>query len=404
MIEKWNRFAPFGLAIVFTSVPLFPAFITLTNVQFPGVSVVPLPLALVVLSAMVALGVWAVPALLAPPRVRAPLARPLFALVAAAIVSALLGFNPRDGFIFITIFSLGIAWHIGLMRFYDDPHCARATYWSYFLSAIAAFVAAVAMVVTRMPAAQYAIVNGRAVGTFVLPGELAGYAIVVLPIAYAMMRVARERALRIVAAVTLVLGSLAMLLTFSRTGWVGLACGMAFFIAASSRERRRGGAVAVAVVLAALALVLVTFNERHNPSENYTRLAIWQAAIGAIDRFPLTGAGPFGFSHLYPFVRLPDGDPTAFHAHSMYLTFFAELGIVGFSALCWLLVAFAWELRRRLAVATPAARTLALAVTAGIVGGLVQGLIDTVTVFIFGLLLPMLALALAAARSGSVDA
>ena len=195
-----------------------------------------------------------------------------------------------------------------------------------------------------------------------------------------------------------------MVMTFSRTGWVGLSCAIAFYVALQARERKAGALRAGAIVLAAVIVVALMFNERHNPSENYTRISIWQAAVGAIDRFPLTGAGPFGFSHLYPLVRLPDGDETAFHAHSLYLTFLAELGIIGFSAFVWILWAFAMEMRRRIAAASPAARTLGLAIAAGLVGTLVQGLIDTVSVIIFGLLLPMLALALAAARYGSVNA
>jgi len=47
---------------------------------------------------------------------------------------------------------------------------------------------------------------------------------------------------------------------------------------------------------------------------------------------------------------------------------------------------------------------LTTAIVAGVVGALVQGLIDTVSVVIFGLLLAMLALALASARSGVGDA
>ena len=50
------------------------------------------------------------------------------------------------------------------------------------------------------------------------------------------------------------------------------------------------------------------------------------------------------------------------------------------------------------------ASLLTSAIAAGVVGALVQGLIDTVSVVIFGLLLPMLALALATARSGTGDA
>lgn len=404
MIERWQRGAPFALGIAFACVPLFPAFITLTNVQFPGVSVVPLPLMLAVLGLMFVLAAWASVDLFLPPRTPVPLAAAMIAWWLSSMFSALTGLNPHDGAIFIAILGLGMIWHTGVIRHYSSPGAARAIYWTYLLSAIVACVLAIGMVLARVPAAQYAIANGRAVGTFVLPGELAGYLILLLPISYALMRVAKERGLRIAAGVALVLGAVAMAMTFSRTGWVGLACAIATFVALSSRERRRGAAVAAAIVICGVILVLLFFNERHNPSENYTRISIWQAAIGTIDRFPLTGVGPFGFSHLYPYVRLPDGDATAFHAHSLYLTILAELGIVGFSAFAWMLLAFAREMRRRLAQAGVAERTLGLAIAAGLVGTLVQGLIDTVSVVIFGLLLPMLALALAATRSGTVDA
>ena len=195
-----------------------------------------------------------------------------------------------------------------------------------------------------------------------------------------------------------------MILTFSRTGWVGLAAGIAFWIVLRSNARRARVVQGIAIVLAAVAIVLLTFNEHHNPSENYTRISIWQAALGVIERFPLTGVGPFGFSKIYPFVRLPDGDPTAFHAHSLYLTFLAELGIVGFLAFCWVIWSFAREWFRRFRALPAQASLLTSAIAAGVVGALVQGLIDTVSVVIFGLLLPMLALALATARSGTGDA
>ncbi len=404
MIQRWNAFAPIGFAIAFACVPFFPSFITFTHVQFPGVSVVPLPMALAVLALMLVLAVWAVGSTFIGPRVEIPLARPLIAWWCACMLSAVIGLNPHDGVIFICIFGLSAIWHGANMRYYDTPGAARAIYWAYLLSAIIACAVAVGMVIARVPANLYAIANGRAVGTFVLPGELAGYAIVLLPLSYALATVAKERALRITAWVALVIGAIAMVLTFSRTGWIGLACAIGFFVAVRSQQRRRGAAAAAAIVFAALAVVLLMFNERHNPSENYTRISIWQAALGAIDRFPLTGVGPFGFSHLYPLVRLPDGDETAFHAHSMYLTFLAELGIIGFSAFLWTLWAFATEMRRRLATASPDARMLGLAIAAGLVGTLVQGLIDTVSVIIFGIFLPMLALALAAARTGTVDA
>jgi O-antigen ligase len=178
---------------------------------------------------------------------------------------------------------------------------------------------------------------------------------------------------------------------------MGFAAAVAFLVAVRTRH---GARAAAAVVIAGIAVVLLLFNAHHDPSEDYTRLSIWQAAVQIIDRFPLTGVGPFNFSRLYAIVRAPDADPTAFHAHSLYLTFFAEFGILGVTSVAWLFWRFGAELRRRLASASDARALLALSVTAGLIGVAVQGLIDTVSVVIFGLWMPTLALALAAAGRG----
>jgi putative inorganic carbon (hco3(-)) transporter len=399
-----DRIGVLASIVAWASIPFFPSFITLTKVAFPGVSIVPLPLAMALLGAMVVLAVVAIVMLAMPPRRKPALLYPLLAWLGAVILALVLGLNPRDGAVFVFIFILAIIWHAHIERFYDLPGMARGIWWAYLLSGTLACVLAIVMVRTRIPAQQYTIANGRAVGTFVLPGELAGYLLFFLPIAYALGRTAKSVALRALAWIGLAGGAGAMLLTFSRTGWVGLAAGVAFMIAARSHNGRARYVQGGAIVLAALAMVALFFNEHHNPSENYTRISIWQAAIGVIDRFPLTGVGPFGFSKIYPLVRLPGGDATAFHAHSMYLTFLAELGIVGFLAFCWVIWSFTREWYRRVQKLTPQTSLLATAIAAGVAGALVQGLIDTVSVVIFGLLLPMLAVALAAARSGTGDA
>ncbi|HTV92542.1 MAG TPA: O-antigen ligase family protein [Verrucomicrobiae bacterium] len=398
-----NRLQLTATAIAFASIPFFPSFITLTNVAFPGVSVVPPPVAIALLCAMLVLAVVASLALIQPPRVMPVLVPPLLVWLAAIVLSLVLGLNLRDGTVFVLIYALTIIWHAHTDRYYTLPGMAQTIWWAYLVSGLLACVVAIAMVVTRTPAVQYTIANGRAVGTFVLPGELAGYLLFLLPIAYALARCARSAALRTIAWVTLGIGAVTMVLTFSRTGWVGLAAGIAFLIVLQARSGRARFVQGAAIVAAAVAIVLLLFNEHHNPSENFTRLSIWQAALGVIDRFPLTGVGPFGFSKIYPFVRLPDGDATAFHAHSMYLTFLAELGIVGFLAFCWVIWCFAREWYRRVHNSSQTA-LLASGIAAGVVGALVQGLIDTVSVVIFGLLVPMLALALAAARHGTGDA
>jgi O-antigen ligase len=391
------RIQPLLSAIGFACIPIFPSFITLTNVAFPGVSIVPRWFALALILTMVVVAGVMIAAMLQRPRTRVTLQLPMLTLLAAALLSLAAGLNFRDGSVFLVVVMMIVLWHAHIDRFGDRPGYLRAVWWAYLTTGALACLAAVTMVLSREPASLYRIANGRAVGTFVLPGELAGYCIFLVPIAYAVARESGDRALRAAAWIACACGGAALLLSFSRTGWVGLAVAIGTLVALRSP---RGGIVrAAAVVVAVLVVVALFFNEHHNPSENYTRLSIWQAAAGVIDRFPLTGVGPFGFSKIYPFVRLPDGDATAFHAHSLYLTFFAELGVVGLLAFLWFLYSYARAIAGRLQTAAPASGFVATAIAAGVAGCLVQGLIDTVSVVIFGLLFPMLALSLVVARS-----
>ena len=392
-----RRLLPAAFAFTYFVVPLFPPFITLTAVTIPGVSLVPQSFAIVLLAIMACIAIYALTMLAQKPVERPPTFWPLLGWVGAALFSSVLGFNPAGGLLFIGIFGLGVVWHLTLLRYYREPGVSRAIFWSYLISGALASLAAIVMVIARVPADQYTIGHGRAIGTFILPGELAGYEIVFLPLAFALARVSANRALRMLAWCALVLGLGALALTFSRAGWMGFAAAVAFLAFASGRVRRR---YAPLILLGGLAAVLIVFNAHHNPAENYTRLSIWQAGIEIVRRFPLTGVGPFDFARIYPLVRMPDGDLTAFHAHSFLLTIFAEMGIVGVIAVIAAWWRFGTELSRQLRGATFANTLLALAIAAGLAGTLVQGLIDTVSVVIFGLWLPSMALALAVAEHG----
>jgi O-antigen ligase len=387
---------PAALAAVYAAVPLFPSFISLTSVAYPGVSLVPPAIVYGVLGFCVLLAIYAAAMLTAFPRPGGqPLLMPMLAWFGASMASALLGFDPRAGVLFVCIFGLGIAWHCSIVRFFGDRHAAQAIFWSYLVSGTAAAGAATLMVLTHRPANLYAIGHGRAIGTFILPGELAAYLVIFIPVAYGIARTASTSALRAMGWTAVAVGAIALYETHSRAGWMGFAAAAAFFVAANMRGKRYGLIAAGGVIAAGLLAVVLAFNVRHNPSEDYTRIAIWQAAEQIIDRFPLTGVGPFDFERLYALVHVPDADAVAFHAHSLYLTFFAELGIVGLSAFLWNLWSLARQLWERIPRATPRSALLALAVAAGLTGVAVQGLIDTMSVVIFGLWMPTMGLALA---------
>lgn len=384
------RLAPLVLGAAFFLIPLFPAFITLTGAGVPGVSVLAKPLALALLALACSIAVYFAFVLAATRGPREPTIIPLATFPAAATVAALLGLDARAGALFIAILASGVMWHAAILRFFRTPHVASAIYGSFLASGALAAATAVVMVLTKTPAGLYTVGHGRAIGTFIVPGELAGYLIVYVPFAFALALDGPMR-LRNLARIGLVAGTTAFVLTFSRAGWVGMAAAVAFFV--FMLQGRRGARYAIAVAgIATVALGLV-FNSHHDPSENFTRLSIWQAALATIARFPLTGAGPFEFSTVYGLVRLPDGEPTAFHAHSFLLTVAAEAGIIGVAAVLFGWWRFVVLFRERLRRA-PGRSTLALAIAAGLVGTWVQGLIDTVSVVLFALWLPFMALAL----------
>ncbi|MGH7737301.1 MAG: O-antigen ligase family protein [Candidatus Tyrphobacter sp.] len=398
----WRAITPAAFALTNLCVPLFPSFIVLAGIEPPGIALVPRGASAALLGLFAVLGILFAVRLTLERRQQSVMRVPLVSWLCAGLLAAALGFEPRSGLVFLGIFALGIVWNQALLQYYAQPRVASAIVWAMMIACAGSSIVAIIMVALRRPAAQYVIGHGRAIGTFVLPGELAGYLIVLLPISYAIAVVTTRPGLRVAAAASTLLGAAALVLTFSRAGWVALAAGVAFLAIARLRASRASLLWGGAIVAMAVIVVLALFNVAHNPSEDYTRLSIWRAALQIVERFPLTGVGPFAFSRLYGAVRAPNADAIAFHAHSVYLTLLAETGIVGVGAAIWTWWSFAAELRRRLGEDGRHA-FIALAVAAGLVGTLVQGLIDTVSVVLFGLWLPTMAFALACARYGLAE-
>ena len=381
-----------SLGAAFFLFPLYPSFIVLTGAPVPGVSLVP-PLLAIALFALASVIVvyWGV-LLMAMSRRPLPTLLPVAAFPVAAAVSALLGFNPLAGALFIVILIYGVIAHGMILRFARLPSVVPTILAAYLFSGTLAALLAIAAVVSRAPVQLYTIGHGRAIGTFVLPGELAGYLILFVPVALALTR--RTFGMQALAWPALVTGAVAFVLTFSRAGWVGIAAALVAFVLL--RRGRAGVPYALAIAGAAVVVLGLIFNAHHDPSENFTRLPIWSSAQEMAALFPLSGVGPFEFAHLYPLFRAPGGEPAAYHAHSVILTIAAETGVLGLGALVFGWWRFVVALRARL---RPDARygVVAAAIAAGLAGTWVQGLIDTISIVLFGLWLPFMALALACA-------
>lgn len=230
----------------------------------------------------------------------------------------------------------------------------------------------------------------RAFGTFGQPNPFGGFMGIALPIALmtavsqlrALWRVWRSRRLLprgailslAACAFACLLIAAALLASWSRGAWLGIAMAALVMFIALPRRLWHGLALTLAVILlfalawslgilpdsilnrlTTAASDLVTVTDARGVSIypwNYAvieRLAHWQAALNMADEAPLLGLGLGSYEVLYDQYRLINWEDALGHAHNHYLNTLAETGLLGLAAYLafWLLIIRAtWRLRR----------------------------------------------------------
>jgi len=274
--------------------------------------------------------------------------------------------------------------------------------WSGKVAFLRALGEAVPHLITALPEDQ---------GTpGVNPNHLAGVLTLYLPLALALVLgwPLRRRAslgsallLPLCLAFLLLLGG-ALLLTQSRSGWIGGAAGVVALVTLAGLTARHRWARVLGVAFPLLLVAVLVGAAFHlgpgrvaallgatgagegleTPLGTVSlsgRLEIWSRALYAIQDFPFTGCGLGAFRRvvhvLYPlFLTGPDTDVG--HAHNIFLQTALDVGLPGLVAyLALLLVAGAvcWRWAR---TGGPLARPLALGLAAGLVGLHAYGLTD----------------------------
>ncbi len=312
---------------------------------------------------------------------RTPLDLPLLAFITSATVSTALAVN-RSVAVFGTYLRyeglLTLLTYAALFWLVSQALTTRAEVRGLLRSLLAgAYVAAVVAVLQSVVATALGTVGPaetgftfggwvRASGTFGNANFLGILLAMMLPVAVdgtLRERSGLDRALHANAVAVLVL---ALLLTFSRSAWLGAAAGVALAMwGPLSRSRRaRAGALAGALLLlvvpAALAgspagrAVAARLVSLANPvaGTGSTRLHIWAGTVRMIDARPLLGWGPDTFGLVYPEFRTGDWTPGAQvdRAHSDLLDVAAARGLLGAATYLATLAALAlafWRGRRQ---------------------------------------------------------
>ena len=239
----------------------------------------------------------------------------------------------------------------------------------------------------------------RLYGSLGNPNLLGGYLVPIVPLAIGAALHWRSWPSRLLAAVTALLAGTALVLTYSRGAWLGLAAGLACFALlwgwfALPRLQGRRQAVFCGLLLAALigavamsglleplqVRLLSALAGRGDSSVNF-RINVWMAAWQMLRDYVWTGIGPGqdAFNRVYPLYQQPMFN--ALSAYSMPLELAVELGIAGLLAG----IAIFWHalhqgLRQlKVVVATTEERGWTqIGAMAAVVGLGAHGLVDTI--------------------------
>ena len=230
---------------------------------------------------------------------------------------------------------------------------------------------------------------GRIQGAFGHPNAYGSFLALLMPLAGALaLTRGAARSLRVLGAVALALAVPAVALSYSRGAIGAVVVGTLVWLALARPRAAVLIAAVVAVLAATLAPAVVTQRFESSSSDVPLRHDIWNAAIDIYAQHPIVGAGLTNFSRAYEALPavVPGGSQRRLlhetqvlvppHAQNLYLNLLAEQGILGLAAF----VVFAAALLAVLIAATrsrlPGTRPLAIGIGAGVVGFLLQSMLD----------------------------
>jgi hypothetical protein len=143
-----------------------------------------------------------------------------------------------------------------------------------------------------------------------------------------------------------VIVSLTLLLTFTRSVWLGWAAAFVVIVLLTRMRLRVWIWVAPALVIFLTFMpmnlfsrLMSTFDTRQ--SSNFDRIRMVEAGVEMIKDFPLLGVGPANVKEMYTLYRKPDAPrPRPPHLHNNVVQLWAERGILGLAAYVILLALF----------------------------------------------------------------
>jgi O-antigen ligase len=238
-----------------------------------------------------------------------------------------------------------------------------------------------AVVLAALLRHTYDVVNTPPVVIYNTANAVALYLVPLIAVAGAVVLHWPDRRERVIAGAFVVIGVFAVVLSFSRGGYLALAA-VAVGLALSHRYRwllAAGAVVAGGLLLVVPALrrrveTEINFNDPHNTLVGRSHL--WDASLQMLRDHPIFGAGLSGFaSAIAPYWNANHPDRFGY-PHNIVLNFWSEVGLLGLVAFTWIFVValrLAWKGWRHGAGEW---RVVHLGVLLALVAMLVHGLVD----------------------------
>lgn len=216
------------------------------------------------------------------------------------------------------------------------------------------------------------------------PNAFAEVLVFLIPVAVALLLGARSRWWKLVGLGAAGLGGLALIMTYSRGSWVGLAVAGVVFVFLWNRKL-----LPPLIVLALLCIPLLPDHVRNRlltifdsgDSSTSSRVPLWNAAIGVLQQSPVTGAGlgaDAGRAAVRELGTFHGSRGTFTHSHNVYLQLWLEHGLLGLTAFlvgCWNTVKRGVK-AAALPGCPPQARLIIIGAAAAVCGSLVSGMAD----------------------------
>jgi len=300
---------------------------------------------------------------------RTPLDLPLLAFVVSAVLSTFFAYNENvalfgtysryAGLLTIATYAALFWLSVQTLRGADDARdLLRVLLASGYL------VAALAIIQSVLDStAQGTLVP--AFGTLGQQNVLGAFLALLCPLAYRELVDANAWSTRLIALNALAILGVALILTLSRSAWLGTALAAVIVIAGSRRSILRPRVVAAAIVVIGLGVVGLTVGRGFQLEQKIEaravsvfdvnawgpRPAIWRDSVTLIASRPVLGYGPDNFGLVFPRFQADYlGQQPVDKAHAESLQVAATQGLIGLAAYVLVLAAFVrafWRGRHR---------------------------------------------------------